>query len=164
MILLDTNILSTFAKIQRLDLLFKVFDTEKLYISPNVLEELEKAKEKNYKHADKIFELIQKEKIEIKTPTKKDLLNATELPKSFGPGETDSIAMCANNNWTFVTNEKIVNNYCKKKNIKSINLNHILRALWKLNILTKKEVKNLIKKIEEKDNLIITSKKEILSE
>ena len=40
MILIDTNILSTFAKIDRLELLFKVFNQETLYISPNVFQEL----------------------------------------------------------------------------------------------------------------------------
>jgi len=40
MILVDTNILSTFAKIDRLELLFGVFKQKTLYISPNVFQEL----------------------------------------------------------------------------------------------------------------------------
>ena len=58
MILLDTNILSTFAKIERLELLFSVFNTRKLFISPNVFNELIDARRLGYKHVESIFDLI----------------------------------------------------------------------------------------------------------
>ncbi len=49
MILIDTNILSTFAKIDRLDLLEEVFG--EMHISPNVLDEVKRAEELGYSHA-----------------------------------------------------------------------------------------------------------------
>ena len=48
MYLLDTNILSTFAKIKRMDILFKVFGEDRLFISPGVLSEIKLASERGY--------------------------------------------------------------------------------------------------------------------
>jgi predicted nucleic acid-binding protein len=40
MIVADTNILSTFARIQRIDLLFAVAETDSLHLAPAVVKEL----------------------------------------------------------------------------------------------------------------------------
>lgn len=58
MILVDTNILSSFAKIGRLELLFRVFNQKTLYISPNVFQELKDARDKRYDFVELIFELL----------------------------------------------------------------------------------------------------------
>ena len=65
MILVDTNILSTFAKIDRLELLFRVFNQKTLYISPNVFQELKDARDKRYDFVELIFELLQSGKLKI---------------------------------------------------------------------------------------------------
>jgi predicted nucleic acid-binding protein len=51
MILVDTNILSTFAKIKRMDLIFKVFG-KNCFISPNVLNEIKKAHQLGYEFSE----------------------------------------------------------------------------------------------------------------
>ena len=51
----------------------------------------------------------------------------------------------------------------KKKGIAHVRLNTILRKLWKDEIMGQDEVRELIDEIEEKDSLVVTEKKSILS-
>lgn len=74
MILLDTNILSTFGKIDRLNLLFTVFGEEPLFITPNVFKEVRKAEERGYEYAQKVFSMIIEKKIEIISLSDEELL------------------------------------------------------------------------------------------
>lgn len=161
MFLIDTNILSTFAKVNKARLLLKLFN-KKICVSVNVFEEIKKAQELGYGFANKVIEFVKKHNIRIVSANEKEIL--MELPNCFGLGEKDSIAICKNRNHTFVSNELRVINYCKENKIQNLTLNNILHSLWKLKILSKEEVKRLMNEMEEKDNLIITSKKEILED
>jgi len=55
-VLVDINILSTFAKIRKLGFLFRIMDREELYISTSVLHELDKAKNIGYDFVQIIFD------------------------------------------------------------------------------------------------------------
>ena len=63
-----------------------------------------------------------------------------------------------------MTNEKKVINYCGREGIGYITLNHILRLLWDVGILSKDEVKNLVGEIETKDRIVITSREGVFEE
>lgn len=64
----------------------------------------------------------------------------------------------------FLSNDKRVINYCKKKDITCFDLCDILAALWKFKILKKDEVKEIIDEIEKKDNVFIPLKDIIFEE
>ena len=160
--LIDTNILSTFALVGRLDLLIKVFG--KLSIAEEVFNEVKKASSKGYAHAQAILERCDGESIEILTPTVEERNTMKTLPLSFGDGERGSIAIAKHRSLLFASNEKRVLNYGKREGIGTISLNSILRYLWEEKVLTKEETKALMLDMEAKDNLVITSKEEILDE
>ncbi|MEA1925249.1 MAG: hypothetical protein U9M95_05205 [Candidatus Altiarchaeota archaeon] len=164
MILVDTNIISTFMKIERLDLLFKVFNTPKLYLSSNVFQELKVDRDRGYAPAEELFCLINDHRIDIVIPSKKESLLTLKLPESFGSGELDSIAICKEREAVFLSNEKKVINYCKRKGITCFDLCDILAALWRYKLLRKNEIRELIKEIEERDNVFIPSKDIIFEE
>ncbi|MAF35671.1 hypothetical protein CL622_00955 [archaeon] len=164
MILLDTNILSTFARIDRFDLLYDIFEDSQLYISPNVYMEIKHAEIIGYIHAKKVIDALDQEKITIIHLSRQAKKEIPSLPKSFGKGELDSVAIAKSNKSIFITNEKKVVNYCQKNQIDVITLNSLLRYLWEEKILTKQQVKDLIDEIELKDRLVITAKKEIFDE
>lgn len=78
MILVDTNILSTFAKVDRLDLLIKMFG--KMHISPNVFEEVKRAEELGYPHAENILAWV---KDDINKMEEEDNLIITDISSIF---------------------------------------------------------------------------------
>ena len=159
MILIDTNIISTFGKIGRINLLFTLFQVDNLEISKNVFEEVKRAEELKYSYAKEILELVNKKKIKVVSIKNKS--DMSTIPPNFGDGERDSLALAKKYKAVFITNERRVINFCQRERIDVIDLNMILRALWKEEIYTKKEVKKLIEEIEKKDNLIITNKEQI---
>jgi predicted nucleic acid-binding protein len=161
-ILIDTNILSTFARINRLDFLSQVFNADVLYISANVYDEVRKGIEKGYSFLSPVFVLVESKKLRIATLSEKECL--IEIPSSFGPGERDSIAICVNRNATFATNEKRVISYCKRNSIAYTTLNKILTASLRLGILRREELVRLIEEIEDKDNIVFACKEQILED
>ncbi|MBI4141854.1 hypothetical protein HY484_02945 [Candidatus Woesearchaeota archaeon] len=164
MILIDTNILSTFAKIRKLESLLKIFEGKRVCISCNVLEEIKQAVGLGYVYASPIINLSMSKKIEIIELTKEEYLLSLSFPKNFGKGERDSLAIAKKRSWVFITNEKRVLNYCNDENISAVSLNSLLRLLWEEKIQTKEQVKDIINEIETKDSLIIQSKKDIIEE
>lgn len=164
MILADTNILSTFMRIDRLDLLFKVFNVERIYLSSNVFQELKVDRDRGYPYAEGLFHLIGDGKIEVVIPSKEELFHAIDLPEPFGRGELDSLAICKKRKSIFLSNDKKVINYCRREDITCFDLCDILAALWRFKILEKDKARELIKEIEEKDNILIPSKDIIFNE
>lgn len=161
MILIDTNILSTFAKIDRLELLFRVFNQKTLYISPNVFQELKDARDKRYDFVELIFELLQSKKVKLLPLEEDEYMLMLELPKYFGKGELDSIAICTRRNYILLSNERKVIKFCEENEIDHFDLNGILNALWMFDIVSQEDVVQIINEMEEKDNLKIVSKEEI---
>ena len=152
-ILLDTNIVSTFAKIDSLDLLFQVLKRDELFLSNSVLHELEDARFAGFEFVNSVFELIASNRISISSMTDEEMRWSMQLPSSFGKGERDSLAICRFREGIFFTNERKVINYCERESISAVDLPTILRYLWKSNCLDKKEVEKLIILIETKDNI-----------
>lgn len=163
MIIVDTNILSTFGKVDKFNLLLNIFE-EEFYISPNVLEELKEADKLGHGYVRKILSFISEGRIKVVSLSDEMFDLMKDLPRSFGLGERDSIAAAKINKASFVTNENKLLNFCEREGITAISLNSILRYLWKEGILTKEQVKHLIEEIETKDNIIIMSKEEIIEE
>ncbi|HLD42526.1 MAG TPA: hypothetical protein VJB08_00890 [Candidatus Nanoarchaeia archaeon] len=164
MIIIDTDILSTFGKIDKMLLLFSVFREKRLFISPNVFNEITKADELGYEYAKQILNLVKTNSITMVRLSQEESSYKRTLPKSFGRGESDSIAVAKIRNAVFLTNEKKVLNFCEKHGVAALTLNSILRYLWEEEIRTKEYVKELIEEIEKKDKIIVPSKDKIFEE
>lgn len=159
----DTDVLSTFGKIRRLDLLSKLLPDTKFSISLSVYNELLKAKDSGYEFVDyimenEIFEVISLNKEEL------DLLNKlTEERRSLGSGELEGISICKHRNCIFVTNDIAAKKLCDNYGIEFIDLSMILKSLLATKTLTRNEVKALISEIEEKDKMVIKDLDDILN-
>jgi len=163
-ILLDTNIVSTFSKIQDLEFLFQITGQDILQISSSVLHELEEAKGYGFDFITPIFDLVEAGKIEVICMDKQELKWSMNLPDSFGLGERDSIAICKHRKGIFITNERKVINFCQRNNIPAINLPSILRKSWKRGVRTKDQVNTIILEIETKDKIVFKNKELILKD
>ncbi|HJH30083.1 MAG TPA: hypothetical protein C5S51_10425 [Methanosarcinaceae archaeon] len=160
MFILDCDIASTFAKINKIDLLKATLPSD-VCISNSVYIELMRAKEMGFSFPDTIFN-------NITTIT----LNDSELidfqkfsqEKKIHFGETEGIAICKNRNAVFLTNDSIVVKFCEAKGIKVLNLKDVLIFMAGSNLVSKTEMMDIIKDIEDRDNTVIKHKKDILEE
>ncbi len=166
MIVADTNILSTFARIGRLDLLFSVAVTQTFDLPPAVIKEIKVGLHKGLDFLQPIVDGLASSAgfsaLEL-TPDEKSLRDT--LPGSLNAGERESIAVCAKrSDGKLLTNDKRAHSYCLAQRIPVLNLNLILRRLWQANHCTKAEVRALMEEIEtsEPGMVVIKGKAEIL--
>ena len=77
-----------------------------------------------------------------------------------GKGELQAIAYCKKENVILATNDIKARRVAKTEGVSVISLQAILKAIWKKGIRNKKEVKKLINKLREVDNLELSSEVE----
>ena len=155
MVFVDTDILSIFAKIQRLPLLFTVFNQEHLHVAVAVAveDEIKIGILKGFHFAQDLTALLTQDQIQTHHPTPVDEAFMMSLPQTLAAGERESMAICKRFNAIFASNERRVKHHCQASGIRCINLAEILRALWELEILTQTDVRRIITEIETKDSL-----------
>ncbi len=130
MVFIDTDILSTFSKIERLPLLYAVFDQEVLNIAAAVEYEIKIGASKGFNFANAIIELHAQARIQTYHPIPVDKTFMDSLPNSLGVGERESMAICKRVTALFASNERRVMHHCQANEIHCTNLEEILRSLW----------------------------------
>lgn len=153
MVFIDTDVLSIFAKVQRLPLLFTVFNADLLNISSAVERELHTGADKGFNFVEHVMALHAQGRIVTYQPTDADQQFMITLPWTLGLGERESMAICKRFGAVFVSNERRVKHHCLRIQIDCVNLAETLRALWEFGILTQSDVRIIIDDIKAKDNL-----------
>ena len=157
----DADILSVFAKIKKINLLRKAISEKDFLIPESVYLELVRGRELGYDVDDV---LDNKEfKIASMFPGEIELFEKLKENKQLGSGECEAISICKHRNFVFVTNDKIAKRAAEELDILTLGLISILRFCFIEFILTKNEIENLIKDIEEKENTVIKNKELIFS-
>ncbi len=121
---MDTDILSIFAKIQRLTLLFTVFDQETLNIAFAVENEIKTGVSKGFHFSDNIIALQTQGQIRTYHTTLADHEFMSSLPQTLGAGERESMALCKRFTATLASNDRRVMHHCQTNRIHCINLYH----------------------------------------
>ncbi len=163
MIIADTNIISTFARVGALDQLRKLVKANRLYLTPATFNELRRALEAGCNFlAPTLTSIRAGTELEIVELRREEILAAKDLPGSLGAGEAESIAVCVNRRGTqLLTNDKRARNFCRERSIACLDLPGILRALWVRQILPKQRVKELLVQIEAEEGMVVKNKDDI---
>ncbi len=144
----DTDILSIFAKINRLDILSKLFDE---VIVPNaVIAELREASIDVSSLKPRAFRL-----------TKEELKALKETSTNMGAGERECLVVARARKLPLATNEKMVHSMCSKENIGYFSLTRLLRFAILEKVISREDTRRIVKSIEEKDTTVIKDKEEI---
>ena len=161
-VVLDCDLTSTFAKVNRIDLLEKLFSDAKLVITASVYNELLQVKQYGFDFPDNVMQSsiglinIQREERDIF----EDFLQDYRIHL----GEAEGIAIAKCRNGVFVTNDSRAVEFCKEKRVKVLNLKDILRRIAEEEIINKGEMIKLISDIEDKDRTFIIEANDILGE
>lgn len=164
MILCDTNILSTFAKIDQLGLLLQLFSDDEMAVVPAVYEELQEGIRRGYVPLEAASAHIQRGSMTILTPNAQEIFDKDALPRSFDAGERETIAVAKSRGYSILTNETHVKNWCERMGLAYWDLPRILRALWRTDLLTKEQVRELVEQIEMKDRVVFKNQEAIFEE
>jgi len=101
----DTDILSTFGKIRRLDLLKKLFPNVRFFVPSSVYNELFKARERGYEFVDYIIESGILEVTPLNAEELEFLSRLKEERRSLGFGELEGLSICKRREYILVTND-----------------------------------------------------------
>lgn len=159
LIILDCDIASTFAKIDRIKLLKKTFPKSDIRITNSVYTELLHAKRIGFSFPDKIFDsimqiVLKEEEIEYFRSFSQD--------KRIHAGEAEGLAIAKIRDAVFLTNDSQVVRFCEGNEIKVLDLKDVLTLMGERGVVTKKEMLDIFRDIKTKDNTTIKEKEEIL--
>lgn len=147
----DTDILSAFAKIDRLDLMGKLFSS--IAITPRIYEEILVPLKYGYDFPLKVIKTF-----DVLVPEKKEVIEYQKLLLQridLGRGELEAMVICKNRGCLFSSMDSRALRFAEEYKVRTLTMHSILRALWESNILSRKEVRSIISRIEEKKNTSI---------
>lgn len=149
MILVDTDVLSAFAKIGATELLRALFDADTLYLTPSVWQEV--AQSHGYAYLNNLVEELNQGKLALIVLSDAEEQLAQQLPLTLGAGERESLAVAKMRGGVLLSNEKRVLHYASQMSVECYRIPALLRALWQKQIVSKSEVEQLISDIEAAD-------------
>ena len=154
-IISDTNILSSFASADALNLLPKLFPHETIHIPPAVIEELQAALDRGQTYVERVFNALSAGEIQAIELTIEERVLMTALPSKLHDGEREGIVICQTRKYPFLSNDRRAVRYCEKNGIRAIALDALLRLLWIRRIISQDEVKALIKTMGTVEDLVL---------
>jgi len=142
----DTDFLSSFLKIRRLELVKDLFKVVNLYIPVAVLREIAKT--------DLITDLLNKEWIKVKKVSDEEL-KEMEKDKEFanlGSGEKECLALCKHfEKSVLLISDNEARRIANKKDIVTLNISAFLLACKQMRILDRSDIIAIIRDLKEKD-------------
>lgn len=156
----DTDILSTFGKIGRIDLLQHLF--LKIYISPAVYQELTRAEQGGLAWVTSVNEAV--ESLALTERQFKEVEQLIAAYSLLGSGEIETFVLAKAHHLLCLTNDRQAKKVCQSLGLACLDLEEILRALKLKGIMTPRALEQLIEQIEEWDHTRIKAKKQILRE
>ena len=156
----DTDILSAFGKVGKLEILHSLFD--EIFIVPAVFEELLQARRAGFSFVEDAFKSVRL--IPLDTGLEERVRRFSLLYPQLGRGEIESIAFAVSEKLVVLTNDKQAKRICQANSVFFMDLEEILRALKVKGILDREGLKQLMEAIEMEDRTIIKAKDRILRE
>ena len=140
---LDTNVLSLFAKVGKLHLLPQ-FSKIPLYITPVIHQELEAGLESGVSYLAEALQLIEAGHLQVIHPNQTDTHFMSQLPAKLGLGEGEAIALCHRQNLAFITRDRKAANYCERAGIGFIRLADLLQRFEEVGVLARATIDKML--------------------
>lgn len=140
-VVVDTDFLSVLIKIKRMELIYRVFGVEKIFITQAVFDELTKAPFLN-----KVKEQMQRIEIVIV-----DRLPENKQVAMLGKGDLESIYFAMNANSVLLTNDKKAGEYAESLGVKVLDIISFLLVCKEKNIVTVNDLECIIEDTKKYD-------------
>lgn len=146
MIIVDTDFLSSFLKIDKLDLVRNFFG-EDLYIPLSVLKEISQT--------ELIKKLIEKRYVKVRSIKEVDVTGKDVL----GRGEFECISLASKND-ILLMDDRRAGKIAMENNVKVVNILGFLLSLKRSNYLTQNQLNKIVDDLKEKDYYSFTNSDE----
>lgn len=145
-IICDTDFLSSFLKIERLELVRDLFKAKNLYIPVAVLSEVAKT--------NLITALLDKEWVKVKNVSDADFKKVKKSKEfaNLGSGEKECFALCKRfKNSVLLISDNKARRIANKNEIVTLNISAFLLSCKEMGILENNDIANIIHDLREKD-------------
>lgn len=145
-IICDTDFLSSFLKIERLELVRDLFKAKNLYIPVAVLSEVAKT--------NLITALLDKEWVKVKNVSDADFKKMKKNKEftNLGSGEKECFALCKRfKNSVLLISDNKARRVANKNEIVTLNISAFLLSCKEMGILESNDIANIIHDLREKD-------------
>lgn len=152
-VIVDTDVLSIFAKVDALDVLDSYFGEGRYVITPGIQAELAVPLQYGYGFPQAILERVETTGLsdrEWKTHI------STVTDKRIGRGESEAIAVCVVRKWIFVTNDSQAARVAQSTGVQTVSFPALVRGIWLRGILDKSQTERLLIDIQKADRLSIS--------
>lgn len=158
MIIADTDILSAFAKIDRLELLLELFQIEAINVANSAWNELEYSLRLGRSYAQRILHLAETGKLQVVYPDEDEVQILRTLPPTLSEADCEALSIASQRGWTVLSNESRIAHYGSAMGVYVFSIPDLLRAFWRTGILTKQQVQDLVQLLEEFDRMRFSSR------
>lgn len=156
----DTNILSSFAAAEALSLLQQLFAQAQIAIPPSVRQELQAGLERGKAHLDVVLQAIASGQILVLALSREEVQQLDGFPARLNLGEREAIALTVTRRATLLSNDRRAINYCRQQQVRVVSLVDLLRLLWVRQVVRQDEVRAVIAKMRQVENLVLTPEQE----
>lgn len=147
-VIIDTNVLSLLAKIDRLDLLEVMARAARsnvgLYLTPAILDEVKTGVSYGVTYLRQALALVENDQLQILTPNPADMQYMAQLPAKLADGEAEAIALCHRLGYLLITHDRKALNYCERAEIRCLRLTTVLYGLHKAGKLSEAEIATML--------------------
>ena len=153
----DTNLLSSLAAAHALDRLQRLFARSTVCIPPSVRDELQIAIERGRIYLEEVTTAIAAGQLPVLELTEAEHTLVTTLPRKLGLGECEAIALCQQRQIPLLTNDRRAVRYCQTNGIDVVDLPTVLRLFWTRQVATRREVEQIISRMEQVERLTLSA-------
>jgi predicted nucleic acid-binding protein len=150
-IVIDTDILSMFAKAGAMEVLGAFLGQGRLVMTPAIHDEITAPLQYGYTYPTTVLAQVPVEPLTAQVWQEYERLWA--LRSSLGKGELQAIAFCKAEGTLFVTNDGVARRFAREQGVQVLTLQAIMRGLWLSGVRSKDEVQAFLERIKEADAL-----------
>lgn len=159
--LLDTDIVSIFAKAEALSLLCRLFQCERLPITSGVFDELLVPLEYGYDFPQRVLALAEAVAM---APDEIEDYEALRLQGKVSTADAELIAICRRRGWTYVAMDRVALRCAEEHGVRTLDLQALLKAIVEAELLDRDGLRALIERMEKEDRTTLPYKEALLKE
>ena len=159
-VIIDTDILSMFAKVGAVDVLEGLLGKGRVAMTPAIRDEISIPMEYGYTFPGEVLSRIPVVPLTAQVLEEYER-SWTTMGYSLGKGELEAIAFCRVAGALFATNDSAARKFAQDQNVQVVSLQAILRGLWVSGMRSKAEVKELLEHIKKADYLKVPPEVEV---
>lgn len=153
-VIVDTDILSMFAKADAIEALVEAFGSWEPHMTPAIRDEIMVPFQYGFNFPKKVLDTIPT--VVLTQEMMEDYLALSVAERSVGRGELEAIVYCRNTGALFATNDAHARAFAQAQGINVISLQAILRILWEERGWPKRQVSVLLERIRKADRLTLS--------